>query len=150
MNPFDRVLDVIAILIGAFAIMPVALFIYYYGSQAIPGKKWKRRYSNAWKATSIGRTLMYQKIAWFFFLLFAILNLFFQAYAGKSEIRIVIYTALFILFWRMFYNLRILQIHGADRIEAVRGEPTRKERRAYNQPSTIVESVEINPDQPKH
>lgn len=82
----------------ASAIVPLTAFIYRY-----------MRYSN-WRATNIGRTMLYQKFA---FLAVILLSL--SAYIldphnlGRVLAGTIIYTALVGLFWRTYVNLLIVQ-----------------------------------------
>jgi hypothetical protein len=126
-------LRAVANIVAFSAIFPVAAFIYFYGTRpayymgdekakwyrpkgwkATPGKhKWYRReLSFIWRTTEIGRTLMYQKIAWLVFLVFAVVNLTAGDYFFREPLRLIIYVALVVLFWRVFYTLRRLQKSG--------------------------------------
>lgn len=92
--------------IAAAGAIPIALFIIYYGTKAIPGHRWKRQLTNRWKKTGIGRTLMYQKAAMLGLLVMVVVNLFTNEYFFQDQIRFIVYTILFTLFWRMFFQLR--------------------------------------------
>lgn len=80
------------------ALVPLGLFVYRY-----------LRYSN-WKATDIGRTLLYQKFAFIAVILLALSayilpphNLY-RILAGT-----IVYVSLVGLFWRTLVNLLIVQ-----------------------------------------
>lgn len=75
------------------AVIPIVIFIYRYA-----------RYSN-WRATTEGRTIMYQKIAFALYFLFLDSLIIFTDYAYKNELRILVYITLISFFWRMTYNL---------------------------------------------
>ena len=101
-------LNDIANVIAITALIPVGMFIYYYGTTAAPGKWYRRKYSNLWRSTSIGKVLMYQKISWFLFLLFVLSSIFFD-YPGREVVRVLAYSALVAQFWVVFHTLRKLQ-----------------------------------------
>lgn len=102
-------LNDVANIIAVTAVLPLAGFIYFYATVPAPGKWYRRKYTKRWKATEIGRTLMYQKIAWLVFLLFVLFGIFTESYFLEDYIRMVMYSALVILFWRVLYTLRRLQ-----------------------------------------
>lgn len=110
----DAILYMIASAIAVSAIIPLSLFVYYYGSKPVPGHKHRRRYSSIWRLTDIGRTMMYQKVAWIVFLIFIAVQIYVPRYPGKEEIRMAIYICLVFLFWRMFYTLRKTQKSSAS------------------------------------
>jgi hypothetical protein len=91
------------------ALVPIGLFIFYYGSEPVPGSRWRRRYSKRWKSTSIGRVLMTQKIVWFLFLIFVAVQAFFPEYAGREIVRLILFIGLVSQFWLVFGTLRQIQ-----------------------------------------
>lgn len=93
--------------IAVTALVPLGLFIYYYGTEPRPDGR-GRRYSRRWRSTSIGKVLMGQKIMWFLFLLFVVQSIFFN-YAMEDYVRVVVYSALVIQFWVVFITLRMIQ-----------------------------------------
>lgn len=101
-------LNDIANLIAITALIPIGLFIFYYGSEPIPGSK-LRRYSRRWKSTTIGRVLMTQKIMWFGFLTFVLFGIFTEPYAAEGVVRIIAYGGLVAQFWLVFFTLRHIQ-----------------------------------------
>jgi hypothetical protein len=109
------ILHATANIIAATAIIPLALFVYFYGTEPVPGsklfKRWHwRRYTRRWQITAPGRIIMYQKIAWITFLLFVITNLFVPDYGVVEQaLRILIYSSLVALFWSVFAVLRKVQ-----------------------------------------
>lgn len=102
-------LNDLANVVAVTAILPLAAFIYYYGTVPVEGRKHLRKYSNRWKSTSIGKTLMYQKISWLAFLIFVLIGVFAPAYLIEPYVRLIMYSSLVVLFWRVFFNLRLLQ-----------------------------------------
>jgi len=112
MSAIDNLFTIAANIVAATALIPLLLFVYYYGTRPIPGHKYRRRYSTMWRLTAIGRTLMYQKIAWVGFIVFILIQIFAGQYFGREELRLVIYGALVFFFWRLFYTLRITQKSG--------------------------------------
>lgn len=95
-------------LVALSALLPLGLFVFYYATKRVPGKR-VRRYSRLWRQTDIGKTLMYQKLAWIVFLLFVAVSLFWEDFPAREYVRGIIYVALVSLFWRVFYVLRRLQ-----------------------------------------
>ena len=98
--------------IAVTALLPIGLFIFYYGTAKVPGK-WFRRYSDRWRTTTIGRVLMFQKVVWFFFLIFVLQAIFFD-YPGQDILRPFIYSLLVLQFWIVFFALRRIQKRGAE------------------------------------
>lgn len=84
-------------LIVVSAVLPLALFVYFYG-----------RYS-PWRLTNIGRTMMYKNLAFIAVILLVIASLFLGDYPGRDIIRFVVYTGVVVTFWMNFYNLRKVQ-----------------------------------------
>ncbi len=105
MDNFNLVIDLIAY----SAIIPIGLFVYFYGSKPWRGHRLIRRPSTLWRTTAVGRTLMYQSIAWFAYLIFVAASLWFGDWAGRDILRSVIYIVLVVLFWRLFFVLRQAQ-----------------------------------------
>lgn len=105
-------LNIIANIMAVSALIPLGSFIYFYGTRPAPGKWYRRKYSNLWRTTEIGRILMYQKISWFSFLLFVLVGIFTEPYPGEATVRLIIYAALLTLFWRVFISLRKIQKNG--------------------------------------
>ena len=100
----------IANLLAYSAIIPIALFIYFYGTKPVKGRKYLRRFSNLWQTTRIGQTLMYHMMAWLGYLVFIASSLIFRDWVwGRDEVRFIVYAALVILFWEFFFALRRLQ-----------------------------------------
>lgn len=93
--------------IAVTALVPIGLFIFYYGTAEVPGK-WYRRLSNRWKSTTIGKVLMFQKIVWFFFLVFVLQAIFFD-YPFQDLLRPIVYGLLVVQFWVVFAALRRIQ-----------------------------------------
>lgn len=107
---WSDILPIISNYIALSAIIPISLFIYFYGTVPVPGKRFRRKWTTRrWASTSIGRTLMAQKIAWGGYLLFVAASLFFGEFLFREELRFLIYTALVTLFWVVFAILRKLQ-----------------------------------------
>lgn len=109
-------LDVLGNIIAWSIPIPLALFVFFYGTR--PGKttdgaaRWyRRRWSNLWLSTRIGQTIMYQKIAWLFFMLYISVTLAIgkQWTEGRDLVRFIVYVALVSLAWEMFFGLRALQ-----------------------------------------
>lgn len=112
------VINTIATWFAILSLIPIGLFVFYYGTKPAPEKWYKRRYSNLWKSTKIGVVLMYQKIAWFVFYVFVTVNLLAPPeYAGKDIFRVVIYGSLLALFWAVFRVLRQVQLE-AEKIKS--------------------------------
>lgn len=104
----DLNLNTIANVIAVSAVLPLGLFIYFYGTKPAPGKWYKRTYSNRWASTAIGKVLMIQKIVWFAFLLFVLHSTFFD-YLAEPYVRMIAYSALVVQFWVVFFVLRGVQ-----------------------------------------
>lgn len=102
-------LNDIANWIAISALLPIGLFIYYYGTKPVPGHTHLRRYSDRWRATAIGRVLMRQKVVWFVFLLFVLQSIYLD-FVGQDILRIVMYSLLVIQFWAVFRTLRRVQM----------------------------------------
>lgn len=105
--------NLIANLIAVTALVPVGLFIYYYGTRPRQDGRRGRVYSRRWKTTAIGKVLMGQKIVWFLFLLFVLQSIFLD-YALQPFLRIFAYTALVTQFWVVLGTLRHIQKSPAN------------------------------------
>lgn len=97
----------IANLIAITALLPVGLFIFFYGTKKVEGKRF-RRPSTLWASTPIGRVLMSQKISWFIFLVFVLSSIYLD-FPGQGILRICVYTLLVVQFWLVFRVLRHTQ-----------------------------------------
>lgn len=84
--------------IALSAILPLGLFVYYYG-----------RYS-PWRATNIGRIMMYKQISFIAVFVVIGLGLFFGDYPGRDILRFLVYTAVVIMFWVNFVTMRKVQV----------------------------------------
>lgn len=107
--PFITDLNDVANLIAVTALIPLGLFIYYYGTEPIEGRRFLRKPSNRWKSTLIGKVLMAQKILWFAFLLFVLTSIFMPGYPGQDLVRVLAYGGLVVQFWVVFFTLRHIQ-----------------------------------------
>lgn len=106
----QTMLNQVASIIAYSSIIPISLFIYFYGTRAIKGSRWKRKGSRVWLSTQIGRTLMFQMFAWLAYLIFIACSLLYPNWEfGRDTTRFVIYVSLAILFWEFFIALRKLQ-----------------------------------------
>lgn len=103
----EEVTRIIANVIIISAIIPLCLFIYYYGSEPVPGTR-RRRYSKRWKSTSMGKVLMSQKILWVAMVIFVVTSVLLE-YFFEQFVRIFFYTALVSMFWIAFFVLRHVQ-----------------------------------------
>lgn len=105
------VIDLIANVIAYTSVIPIVLFIYFYGTRPRKGAKhwWQRKFSRLWLSTEVGVTLMLQMILWFLFLLFVTASLVFHDWYGKDILRVLIYGGLVFMFWQFFIALRRLQ-----------------------------------------
>lgn len=96
-------LDTLNNLIVVSALLPLSLFVYYYG-----------RYS-PWRQTGTGRTMMYKNISFIAVFLVIITSTYFGDYEGRDIVRFVVYTSVVAMFWRNFVNLRNVQTHNATK-----------------------------------
>lgn len=113
------VLDLVANILAYMAVIPISLFIYFYGTRAIKHRKFFRRPSRLWMSTRVGKALMLQMIAWLCYLIFIGASLLFPEWRiGRDITRLVIYSSMAILFWEFFIALRKLQkqetLKGSD------------------------------------
>lgn len=118
---FDEIFDLAVDLLAYSALIPIFGFIYYYGTRPIPHfpsrfrlvrffRRHSRRYSNRWRQTEIGKTLMYQTVGWAAYLLFISASLIWSDWElGRRPIRLIIYAGIVYLFWQLFRNLRHVQ-----------------------------------------
>lgn len=101
--------DVLVRVVVASAIYPLGAFIYYYATEPV-GERWfQRRYSNLWRSTPIGITVMYQKIAWLLMFTLTGAALFFGEYPGRRVAVFVVFLVVVTLFWRVLFTLRRIQ-----------------------------------------
>ena len=119
LDSIQSFLEAMANVIAATSIIPLTLFVFFYGTKKVYGRP-GRVYTDSWRSTDIGRVLMYQKIAWVVFIGFVVVNLFTEDYVLQEPLRVLIYTALVVLFWRVFFILRKLQ----KEVEPRRGNET--------------------------
>lgn len=85
--------------IAVSALLPLSLFVYYYA-----------RYS-PWRATPIGRTMMYKNLSFIAVFSVIALGLFLgDAYPGRDTLRFIVYTTVVIMFWVNFITLRRVQV----------------------------------------
>lgn len=85
--------------IAVSALLPLSLFVYYYG-----------RYS-PWRATNIGRTMMYKNLSFIAVFSVIALGLFLgDDYPGRDILRFIVYTAVVIMFWVNFVTMRKVQV----------------------------------------
>lgn len=105
----DSAIDLVSNVIAYSAIVPIALFIFFYGTRPRPGHKWLRRPSGLWLSTPVGKTLMFQMIAWIFYLTFVTAKILYKDWDGRDILRLIIYSGLTLLFWAFFIALRHLQ-----------------------------------------
>lgn len=91
------------------AAVPLIVFIYFYGTEPHGKRWWQRHYSNLWRSTPIGITLMYQKIAMLSLILLAAASMILGDYLGREFIRVIVYGAVVSLFWRVLFTLRRIQ-----------------------------------------
>lgn len=101
-------LNDVANVLAVTALLPIGLFVFYYGTKRVPGKK-LRRFSTLWTTTPIGRVLMTQKISWFVFLCFVLVGIFSPPYAAEGPVRLLVYALLVSQFWLVFATLRRIQ-----------------------------------------
>jgi len=118
---FEEIANTVIDLLAYSAIIPIVLFIYFYGTRPVKYRQSKyrlvnflrknrRRYSNRWRQTQIGKTLMFQTAGWFAYLSFIAASLIWSDWEfGRLPIRAVIYIGIVILFWQLFRNLRHVQ-----------------------------------------
>lgn len=91
------------------AALPLTAFIYFYATEPHGPRWWQRHYSNLWRSTPIGTTLMYQKIAMLLLILLVAASMFLGDYPGREFIRAAVYVAIVSLFWRVLFTLRRIQ-----------------------------------------
>lgn len=96
-------------IIAYSAIIPIGLFVYFYGTRPWKGHRFLRRPSTLWRTTAVGRTLMYKAMAWFVYLVFIAASIMWQDWPGRVYMRGAIYIAIVTLFWRLFFILRHVQ-----------------------------------------
>jgi len=101
-------LNEVANIIAVTALIPIGLFIFFYGTEPVVGKRF-RKYSKRWKSTTIGKVLMAQKIMWFLFLSFVLVGIFTEPYDAEGIVRILAYGGLVAQFWVVFFTLRHIQ-----------------------------------------
>ena len=101
MNEFlstDRLNDVANwILLGSAP--AIVLFVAYFSR-------------SDWRSTRVGRALMYQALGMTLIVLVVLASLFFGDYPGREYVRLVGYTVLTTVLWRMFFVLRSYQREG--------------------------------------
>ena len=92
-----EIFDQIANLSIFIAWVPSALFIFFYGK------------FSPWRATVVGRSVMYLAISIFFLLTLGISANWFDDYTFEPIVRALIYGGVTINLWRLFYALRLAQ-----------------------------------------
>jgi hypothetical protein len=122
-SDFIHLLDGIATWLGILGLIPVSLFVYYYATEPIPGRRFLRRYSKGWRTFLASKLLMYMMLTWIAFIIFVAFRYFLPAQYPFEYLRIGVYIALTAIFWGMFYALRKVQKVGQAAVEARDGEP---------------------------
>lgn len=89
-------MEIVTRILLILGIIPIATFIFRYWS------------AGAWKETYQGRTLMAQKVAWFFLLVHFLVESLFD-YPAHDVIEIIIITLCVILFWATLAGLLLAQ-----------------------------------------
>jgi hypothetical protein len=92
----------------ASALIPLGLFIFYYTTEPVPGRWW-RKPSRIWASTPLGRVLLAQKINLFALISFILAVRWTGGFPGREWVAFGLYAALVGLFWTVFIVLRHIQ-----------------------------------------
>lgn len=100
------------ILLGMSA-LPLALFMFFYVTEPVPGRRFRRRYSKVWLSTPLGPVWLAQKGALLSIILSVLAFFIFGDYALRRPLTDLLYTILIALFWTHF--LLLLQVQRKNR-----------------------------------
>lgn len=92
MNRTDP-LNVVANVFAVLGFLPVMLFVLFYGVRS------------QWRATLVGRALMYQSAAFTLVLAVVMVGIWWPDMPGRALVRLICYGLLVITMWRMFFTL---------------------------------------------
>jgi len=118
----DTILNIFYHILILAAIIPVAGFIFFFGTVKTNRKLKIGRLEIpvrvpwlGWARTGIGRALMIQKIAMLAMLLLIESSYIFGDYIGRDIFRVLVYGSLPVMFWTVFLEMRRIQKrHGGN------------------------------------
>lgn len=93
----------------AAGIIPLALTIFYYGTDPVPGTHW-RRPSRRFMANPFGIVFLLQKFAMLAIFTFIFSVRLIGDYPGREWVALALYGVLEVMFWAVFIVVRRIQI----------------------------------------
>lgn len=101
-------MDLFRVSLMVASALPLGLFIFYYTTESVPGRK-LRRFSRTWLSTPFGPVWLSQKIALLSIILSILFYFLFGDYALRRPLTDLLYTILIGMFWAHFILLRKVQ-----------------------------------------
>jgi type VI protein secretion system component VasK len=92
-------MDLFRVFLLSASALPLALFIFRYVTEPVPGKRHLRRLSKVWLETPLGPAWLAQKIALLSIILSILAFFLFGDYPFRRELTDLLYTLLIGLFW---------------------------------------------------
>lgn len=104
-------------------VLPLSAFVVYFTTDAVPGKKWRRRMIRLRDLKPVSVILLVQKLAFISVVLFIGIVRFTGGFPGREWVAFALYTLLVLVAWAAFIDLRILQLPRERRIRNGKEKP---------------------------
>lgn len=104
-----RIDDVILAVLLTWTV-PLVLFTYYFVTDPVPGKQWRRRVIDIRTLKPVSKILLAQKVALTLVVVFIGVVRFTGGFPGREWVAFALYALLVVIAWAAFIDLRLLQL----------------------------------------
>lgn len=91
-------------------VVPLQLFTWYFVTDAVPGRRWRRRLIDIRELKPVSKILLIQKQVLTLVVVFVGVVRFTGGFPGREWFALALYIAAVAVAWAAFIDLRILQI----------------------------------------
>lgn len=109
--------DIILWIVSSW-IIPLGLFVVYFVTDPVKGRRWRRKLIDIRSLTTVSKILLAQKLALLLIVAIIVVYRFTGGFPGWEWMVLSLYVVLVSLGWAMFFALRSIQRSGERRVRS--------------------------------